>query len=403
MKKRHFQVDDSFYVRLIFAAVSIIALLVVRGALFYYESFDYIHSLSVWVSRFGEMTFFEGIGTRVGNYNPIYMYILNIIAFIQIPGHPILSDLFLIKFVSVIFDFLTAFFVMKIISLKTESTNLRLLAFILALAIPTVILNSAMWAQSDSIYTAFVIGSLYFAMAKKSKTAFAFIALAVSFKLQAAFMLPIFAVFVFTKKIRIKDIYMFFLVYIATLLPALIAGRPILETLTIYLNQTDTYHFLVLNAPNIWQFVSNVSFENFRIVGLYIAGVAVLALLYFTYVYREKLAECNIFVYTNIVRLSFLFASILPFLLPQMHDRFFFMADVLSVCVFLFDKRRWYVPVITIFSSYLAYHWFLMGYRYLIDLRYASIALGVVIIIVLRDYVTALNGASCDRNDDLIG
>jgi len=293
----------------------------------------------------------------------------------------------------VAFDVVLAYFVMKIVSLKTESANMRILAFVLAFAIPTVVLNSAMWGQCDSIYTAFLLGSIYFALCGKSKMTFAFLALALSFKLQAAFLFPVFAVFVIKDKIKLYDCYVFFLVYLATLLPAALAGRPVIDLLFVYFNQSVSYHFMTLNAMNIWRLVGDVAFFNFRIVGLFSGGVAALGLLYFTYVHKERLVHT-----ADYVRLAFLYAMIVPFFLPQMHDRFFYMADVLSLTVFLFDKRRWYVPLITVFCSYTAYAWYLKSFVP-IDHRYTALAMMVVIFIVLRDYVVSLRG-ECGLNDN---
>jgi len=355
------------------------ALTIVRSSLFYYESYDYIASLSRWVTQYQQVTFFEGLSTKIGNYNQPYMYILNIIARIDF------SVLYQIKIVSVFFDLLLAFFVMKLVSLKSKSINMQILAFFTTFAIPTVVLNSAMWGQCDSIYTAFVVGAIYFALKERSKATYVFIALAVSFKLQAAFVLPLFVIFAMQKKIKWYDCYIFFLTYIAMLLPAYLAGYPLNELLLVYLKQTDSYHFLKLNALNIWQFVENVEFEHFRTVGLYMAGVAALGLMYFAYVNRERLKE-NV----DYIRFAYLFAVVLPFLLPQMHDRFFYMADVLALVLFLFDKRRWYVPVITVFCSFLAYVWFLMDYIYIFDYKIAVLALTGIIFVVLRDLVISL-------------
>jgi len=361
------------------AVASIAALLIIRGALFYHESWDYINFLSEWVGKYRNMTFFEALGTNVGNYNPPYMYFLNIISRINAP------DLYLIKSVSIIFDALLAYFVMKIVSLRTDSLNIRILAFVLAFAIPTVVLNSSMWAQCDSIYTAFAIGSVYFALQNRSKMAYAFIAIALSFKLQAAFIFPVFIVFLLTKKIRFRDCYVFFLVYFTMLLPAIISGMPVSNLLSVYFNQTVTYEHLKLNAINMWQFVDGVEFIYFKIAGLFTCSLIVLGILYFVFVNKERLVND-----VDYVRLVFLFAVILPYVLPQMHDRFFYMADVLSLTVFLYDKRRWYVPVVTVFCSFTAYAWYLMNWIVIIDYRYAAIALMIVIFIVLRDLVISL-------------
>ena len=372
--------DFNFLIAIFYTGVSFAALLIARFALFDYESFDYIHSLSHWVERYREMTFFEGLGVKVSNYNQPYMYLLNIIARIGIP------DIYLIKIISVIFDAVLAFFVMKIVSLKTKSLNMRILSFLLAFAVPTVIINSAMWGQCDSIYSAFAVGALYYALRVRSKTAYSFIALAVSFKLQAAFIFPIFAIFIVKGKIKLSDCYVFFLVYLSMLLPAFIAGFPVRDLLLVYLDQTGTYDYLTLNAVNVWQFFQNVDFGTFRTVGLYFGGTAVLGLMYFAYIHRERIVAT-----TDYIRLAFLFAVFVPFLLPQMHDRFFYIADALALLVFLYDKRRWYVPVVCVFCSFIAYAWLIMEYIHIFDYRLAALALTAVIIIVLRDLVISLS------------
>jgi len=363
----------------IFVLISVTALLIARGAFFGYESGDYIYFLKPWVEELRSMTFIEGLGTKVGTYNPPYMYILNIISRLNV------SDLLLIKIVSVFFDFLMAYFVMKIVSLKTKSLNMQIFAFLLTLSLPTVVLNSAMWGQCDSIYAAFAIGSVYYGLRERSKTAYAFMALAISFKLQAVFLLPILPMLIITNKIRLKDCYMFFVVYLATLLPAIFAGMPVDVALFSYIDQANYYSSLNLNMINIWRFVERVDYDSFRVAGIYMTGVAVLGLMYFTYVHRARLVNT-----VDFVRLAYLFAIIMPFMLPKMHDRYYFMADVLAVAIFFFDKRRWYVPAVTVICSYISYAYFLMFWVELVDYRFAAFALFVVIIIVLRDYIMSL-------------
>ena len=362
-----------------FTAICVLALLIIRVALFDFDWGDYSYFLQPWIMQYRDMTFVEGLATRVGNYNQPYMYILNIIARVNF------SDLYLIKSVSVIFDFLLAFFVMKIVSLRTESMNLRIMAFLLTLAIPTVVLNSSMWGQCDAIYSAFAIGAVYFGIKGQSKLAYVFLGLAFSFKLQAVFIMPLFPIFIFTRKISFKDCYLFFAVFIAMLSPAIISGMPLDAVFSAYIAQTSYYSELNMNIVNIWQFVDHVDYSSFRLAGLHIAGLATLSLMYFSYVNRKRLTNT-----VDFVRLTYLFAIILPFLLPNMHDRYYFMADVLSVSVFLFDKRRWYVPVVTVFCSYVFYARFLMSGITLIDYRLAAIALLFIILIVLRDFVKSL-------------
>jgi len=56
-----------------FTIICIMALLVVRGALFPHESNDFLYALRLWINEYKEMTFFEGLGTKVGVYNLPYM------------------------------------------------------------------------------------------------------------------------------------------------------------------------------------------------------------------------------------------------------------------------------------------------------------------------------------------
>ena len=367
------------YAPTLFVLISVTALLIARGAFFGYQSGDYIYFLKPWIEEYQTMTFLEGLGTKVGTYNPPYMYLLNIISRFNV------SDLIVIKIISVFFDFLMAYFVMKIVALRTNRINVHIFAFLLTLSLPTVVLNSAMWGQCDSIYAAFAIGSVYFGLTGQSRKCYAFMALALAFKLQAVFLLPMLPMFVIANKIKLKDCYMFFAVYLAALLPAIVAGMPLYDALFSYVSQANYYSWLNLNMINIWRFVENVEYNSFRTAGIYMTGVAVLALMYFTYINRARLINT-----VDFVRLAYLFAVIIPFMLPKMHDRYYFMADILAVGIFFYDKRRWYVPAVTVICSFISYAYFLMFRVELIEYRYAVIVLFIVIILVLRDYIISL-------------
>ena len=366
---------------LAFALVMIGGLMALRGTLLYFQSGDYVSYLGPWVAALRELSVRGALSANVGNYNMPYMYILLIISRIDFP------PLILMKFASMFFDVILAYFVMKLAALRTESLHLRLAAFIGALAIPTVILNSAMWAQSDSIYAAFAMGAIYFGLSNKSRRAYLFLGLAFSFKMQALFVLPLFFVFILKGKVRLRDVWIFPVTFLGALLPALLAGMPPGDALVMYFVQFDYYSMLNVNAVNIWRLVGWVHEGQFITAGLFLAGTALTALLYFIYVNREKITKTGDYVY-----MAYLFAAILPFLLPKMHDRFLFMADVLSLLVFAYNRKRWFVPLVTISASYVAYAWYLMGQVTVIDYLYMAIALGVVILVVLKDFVERVYG-----------
>lgn len=47
------------------------------------------------------------------------------------------------------------------------------------------------------------------------------------------------------------------LVYLVTIIPAWIAGRPLTDLLLIYLGQSQKFKELTKNAPNLYQWIPN--------------------------------------------------------------------------------------------------------------------------------------------------
>jgi hypothetical protein len=59
---------------------------------------------------------------------------------------------------------------------------------------------------------------------------------------------------------------------------------------------------------------------------------------------------------TKIVLMGAASAVLAPFLLPSMHERYFYLAEVLAViAAFSLPRRLWYVPVLVQVASFLAY------------------------------------------------
>lgn len=356
-------------------------LILIRGCLLYYQSGDHYYFLDPWVKALREAPGFSGLSTRLGDYNMPYLYLLFAIAKLANPA----MDLFWIKFVSMMFDVLLAYYAMKLVSLKTSRPRVLACSFLAVFAIPTVILNSAMWAQCDSIYAAFTLAAIYHAIKKNSKLAYFFLGVAFSFKMQTIFVFPLFLVFLLQENIRLKDAYVFVATIFAFLAPVLLLGMPFKDALSVYLEQANAYPQLTANAINLYQLVLSVEFRYFNLLAILLAGAAVLALLYVVFLYRKQLTEPK-----EWIHLAFLFVVIIPFLLPRMHDRYFFLADVLSLVVFLYDRKKWYLPLITIFCSYVTYANFLMGFEQLFSFRHLAVLLLITILLSLKEFIETL-------------
>lgn len=355
------------------------AFIVMRVSLLSFPSRDYNVFLSEWLIEMRELKGIAPLVEKIGDYNMPYLYFLFIISKFS------LNDLVLIKWFSCIFDFLAAIFMMKIVSLRTKNTVATFLVYILTLALPTVLLNSAYWGQCDSIPAALSIGAVYFLLKEKPSFAIALYALAFSFKLQAIFVLPFIVVALAVKKVNPLKLVLFPAVFLGVLVPALVCGRPFIECVRIYFDQAGQYPEMSLNSPSFWQMFENAPIENFNMVAVMLTGIAFISLVAVCFKFKDKIDN------KALVELAFLSAAIIPFFLPRMHDRYFFIADVLSLGVFLYDRKKWYVPLIMQIASLNCYSYYLFGGKLIMPYSYATIALGVSIVLTIIPFVKRLN------------
>lgn len=197
---------------------------------------------------------------------------------------------------------------------------------------------------------------------RKPVRAAAMLAIAFAFKLQTIFFFPIVLLGLIHGEYKPKHALVFALAYLATTVPALIAGRSLGDALGVYVNQSvgQYYDRLTYNAPNLYTFFPMLVFANTQEYTWmrYIAGVdgkspnaylrddlmrmmqdatlyACVALVLIVVIYwlmhaKEVTPEMTL-------DMALFFAIFLPFVMPKIHERYFFMADMLSI---LYASRR---------------------------------------------------------------
>jgi Gpi18-like mannosyltransferase len=239
--------------------------------------------------------------------------------------------------------------------------------------LPTVFLNSLFFGQSDAIYAAFAVGSVYFILAEKTWKSVLFLALSFMFKMQAMFLLPFFFVMMLKKQIKFYLFILIPIVYFLSILPAYLIGRPLSDLLNIYAMQASYYHKLTMNFPNLYVFINNDYYSIVKPVGLIIT--VVLTLIVGWYFGRNKEKMC----FEDKIRLVFASAVIVPFILPGMHDRYLYLADSLGIVYFIVFRKKIYIPLGTLFISTYAYIRFFVHYPYF----YLSPAVFVYILVII--------------------
>jgi Gpi18-like mannosyltransferase len=337
-----------------------------------YETLDYQDFLARWVQYFRQNGGFAGLSRSVGNYNVPYLYFLALFSYSGI------DDLQLIKLLSIFFDVLMAWGCMRLTGLFTPSCGKRLFAFLGVLLLPTVILNGALWGQCDSIYVAFGVWAVYEALSDRPGLSVVFAALSFSFKLQAVFFLPVYLALVLTRRMKWWQLVFFPLTYLLLVLPAVAVGRPLLDTLTLYIDQAGTVGSgLNYNSPSVFALLRNPA-DTALWSKLGIASAFFFCCLGIYWLCKAGRRLNN----EALLGAFLLFLIVVPLLLPHMHERYFYGADVLSLVLCAVSPRYFPVPVLCSFASLLGYHAYLLK-RYLLPMRYGTAALLAVLALVI--------------------
>ncbi len=348
------------------ACILMLLALGARLAVFDYETYDYRDFLAHWCAFFRDNGGFRALNRQIGNYNIPYLYLLALFSYLPV------RDLYLIKYASVVFDVLLAWAVLRLVMRFTPSPARRLASFFAALFLPTVFLNGALWGQCDSVYTALLLLGLALALEGRPRMSVVMAALAFGFKLQAVFVLPIYAVLWIRGSLKARHLMLFPLVYVLLVLPAVIAGRPFLDTIMLYFSQTGSIGSgLNYNSPSIFALFWRIPEKDQAFaasLGIGAAFVYLANMLGIAWINRRKLSD------QAVLGMALLFAIGIPFLLPHMHDRYFFAADILSLVMAFSFPLFSPAALLVQFASLLGYHAYLKM-RYLLFMNYGAAAL----------------------------
>lgn len=326
----------------IFACALCVGAMLARLSFIDRSSGDYDIYLADWVSRLAAGSFSEGMRADIGEYNVLYQYILFLITRLPVPA------LYAVKAVSFLGDAMLAG---SAAALCRREGRADLAAFGIALLLPTVVLNGGMFAQCDSLYAGCALWGLALSLNGKPARGAACFALSLAFKLQAVFLLPIVAVLWADQKLRLSDALVFLLTLVLTALPAVLGGKSPAAILSVYTAQTGLYTGLTYNAPSFFALMDTTGLDVYG-YGNFAMGIAagVCALLVAGGVRRAgRLTRADY------LRLALLLPLLIVFCLPRMHERYFYLADVLAVALACYDRRMAPAAALIALASLAAY------------------------------------------------
>jgi Gpi18-like mannosyltransferase len=295
-------------------------------------------------------------GREGGVYTPPYYYLL----FVASLFDGLLSPLTLIKTISIVFDFIAGLFAYLFTRLYASNSRALIAAAAVTLA-PTDIANGSWWGQCDVIWAALILGSLYFTALGRPFAATTAFGIAISVKLQAVFFAPFLLMLFFNGELRLRHFAWIPAAYGLMMLPAVWLGRPVSDVLTVYFDQATLYRRLSMNAPNLYWFIPNEYYNPVAAIGVVGAAIIAGGLAYLPRLTGVK-SDAT---FRALAATTFL--ALCPFLLPKMHDRYFFGADICSIVLVALEPSLLLVAVMFQVTSLLAYvpiiTYNVLGYR----------------------------------------
>lgn len=363
-------------------AVLIALAFTVRLSVFDHVTTDYTWFLKVWVDYFRQNGGFSALNRSIGNYNIPYLYFLAAFSYFPI------DDMLLIKALSTLADVFLAWTCMMLVRRCGGGRRGSVICFFIILFLPTVVINGAMWAQCDSIYVSLALLGILLALDGRPLGSMIAIAVSFGFKLQAVFIMPVWLVIWIWKKYKWYYFLAFPLTYFLLILPAVIAGRPFGDAITLYFDQMDTVGpALNYNSPSLTALLSNITEANkvtASTVLIISAFTAMAAVLFLAIIFSNEMTNHLFICFTTVI------VIVIPFLLPHMHDRYFYAADVLTVVIACCVPKCFPAAVFCQFGSlicYLAYmrtYYLRLGRIYLTNDRGAFSMLLALIVIIFR-------------------
>jgi Gpi18-like mannosyltransferase len=332
-----------------------------------FESEDYKIFLSQWISSFRELGF-HSLGCNIGNYSPAYteLLILLSVLFHQMPA------IIVAKLVQSIFDYVLGIICILIYTeLKGSSTLFeKMIVWAVVILNPVVILNSAVWGQCDSIYTTFLVASVYLII-KSEKTKrdltegiFILFSLAFAFKLQAIFALP-FLIFYMVWRYNILKLLTRIIwvpiIYTMTGIPMLIAKRSMSDILLVYFKQTGNYsNLLTMRYDNFYTLLGKwEKVNNTPIFWLGLITALVVLGFFFLYLLRNDHTETD-----ELVEVAVCSVLIIVYLMPSMHERYGFFAEILLLVLSIKIHRFIPAMLLEFICTLVSYGEYLTLYSY---------------------------------------
>lgn len=245
------------------------------------------------------------------------------------------------------------FYILRSDLFKSNKFLIALFSMMLYLFNFSIIYNTSVWAQVDSIYTFVLLVSLILLLESRFLFSTLFLSLGLMLKTQSLFFVPI-VWFQTLKnksfrsiKIIVLNILLFLLIFIQFLL-----NGSIFSVIATFFSSFGKWHFVSMNAYNLWFFLFPVSYDSkfltpsdnltffgitYKFIGLFLFAIYCFFVLY--QINKKKDKESLVI---GAASLAFAF-----FMLPtEMHERFLFPFFAIFSLLVLKNKKYFFIYLV---------------------------------------------------------
>lgn len=214
-------------------------------------------------------------------------------------------------------------------------------------------MNSALWGQCDSIYSTFLLWSIWFLFKERFNLSFFMLGCAFAFKLQSILIVPLFIFYYLCKKkySLLNFLIAFFSFWLWGII-AYIYGRGLFDSFRIYFFQVGEYKRMWMNIPSFW-ILGGEDYYNYYlfIFAIFLTFVILGVGLHILLSGRKQLNS-----YEDIIGTAVFVEWVCMLFLPAMHERYTYVLDIMLLILAFLDRKYITYAFISISISTLTYN-----------------------------------------------
>lgn len=296
---------------------------------------------------------------------------------------PYQNTVFAMKLVSVVFDVLVAVIVGVLVHQMTRHKIKALLAYAICLMLPVMAAGSAMWGMCDSVYLFFVLLSIYLLIADERffVLSLVFYGMSVFFHLNALFLFPVY-IWVFWKRKAVSNVVLAFVSPVIGVIMHVLMDQGASSAFIMFREEGKlaaaresvllSYHF-----PNLFQLIGVDAYVHEYGTGF--RYIVIGAVMIVTVVGIKTIKELS---KQKIILLCLVLSIAIPWFLPFMDERAGLLAAVFSLIYGFVKLSQFYIPIIQITITYLAYAAYFRGESFLPMSAIAIVQFGMLLYLI---------------------